>query len=262
MGTGEVVTGVEVAPTEGVLEVEVFGVEESVAVSVDEGSMEALVAEGNEEALVVEVDQTGKVLVVGGDQKEDVEAEAGEGTINLVVGTTEGILVRMGPLTGRRGQIMVDGRIVMDLRLGTRILVTRIGRAGAREMQIRSILAGTKEVEEIRAGVQQVELMIMDLRLGTRGMQIRSIQAGTKLEISRAGVQQVVEVTIIGTTMGHRRLQRLAGKNLQLKGPISRVVGGTRDLVQTLLLRTGVNQVLQTRVKHLVGKKQQMVRKK
>ena len=58
MGTGEVVTGVEVAPTEGVLEVEVFGVEESVAVSVDEGSMEALVAEGNEEALVVEVDQT------------------------------------------------------------------------------------------------------------------------------------------------------------------------------------------------------------
>ncbi|KAG5010953.1 hypothetical protein JHK87_019468 [Glycine soja] len=59
--------------------------------------------------------------------------------------------------------------------------------------------------------------------------------------------------------MGHRKLQRIAGKNLQLKGPISRVVGRTRDLVQTLLLRTGVNQVLQTRVKHLVGKKQQMV---
>ena len=239
MGTGEVVTRVEVARTEVALEVEVFGVEESVVGLVAERSVEAaLVADGNEEvALVVEVDQTEKVVVVGGDQKEDVEAEAGEGMINLVVGTTEGILVRMGPLTGRRGQIMVDGRIVMDLRLGTRILVTRIGRAGAREMQIRSILAGTKEVEEIRAGVQQVELMIMDLRLGTRGMQIRSIQAGTKLEISRAGVQQVVEVTIIGTTMGHRRLQRLAGKNLQLKGPISRVVGGTRDLVQTLLLR-------------------------
>ena len=39
MGTGEVVTGVEVAPTEGVLEVEVFGVEESVAVSAIRGKL-------------------------------------------------------------------------------------------------------------------------------------------------------------------------------------------------------------------------------
>ena len=225
MGTGEVVTRVEVARTEVALEVEVFGVEESVVGLVAERSVEAaLVADGNEEvALVVEVDQTEKVVVVGGDQKEDVEAEAGEGMINLVVGTTEGILVRMGPLTGRRGQKMVDGRMVMDLRLGTRILVTRIGKAGAREMQIRSVLAGTKEVEVIRAGVQLV-----------------------------------LELTIIGTTMGLHRPQKLAGKNLlQLKRPTSRTVGGTRDLVQTLLLGDGVNQVLQTRVKHLVGKNQQ-----
>ena len=68
MGTGEVVTRVEVARTEVALEVEVFGVEESVVGLVAERSVEAaLVADGNEEvALVVEVDQTEKVVVVGG----------------------------------------------------------------------------------------------------------------------------------------------------------------------------------------------------
>jgi hypothetical protein len=36
-----------------------------------------------------------------------------------VVGTTIVILVRMDPLTGRRGQIMLkDGRIIMGLGLG------------------------------------------------------------------------------------------------------------------------------------------------
>ncbi|TKY50800.1 transcription elongation factor Spt5 protein [Spatholobus suberectus] len=135
VGTGEVVTRVEVAQTEVALEVEVFGVEESVGALVAGESVEALVAEENEEALMVEVDQTGKVLVVDGDQMEDVEAEAGEGVLSLVVGTTEGILGRMGPLTGRRVRIMLkDGRTVMDLRLGTRILVARTGRAGARAM--------------------------------------------------------------------------------------------------------------------------------
>jgi hypothetical protein len=108
---GGEVTVVEVALTEVALEVEVLGVEENPG---------ALVAEGIEEALVAEVDQTGKVLVVDGDQTEDLEeAEAVEGMTDLVVGTTVAILVRMDPLTGRRGQIMLkDGRIIMGLGLG------------------------------------------------------------------------------------------------------------------------------------------------
>jgi hypothetical protein len=108
---GGEVTVVEVALTEVALEVEVLGVEENPG---------ALVAEGIEEALVAEVDQTGKVLVVDGDQTEDLEeAEAVEGMTDLVVGTTIVILVRMDPLTGRRGQIMLkDGRIIMGLGLG------------------------------------------------------------------------------------------------------------------------------------------------
>jgi hypothetical protein len=99
---GGEVTVVEVALTEVALEVEVLGVEE------------------NPGALVAEVDQTGKVLVVDGDQTEDLEeAEAVEGMTDLVVGTTVVILVRMDPLTGRRGQIMLkDGRIIMGLGLG------------------------------------------------------------------------------------------------------------------------------------------------
>jgi hypothetical protein len=99
---GGEVTVVEVALTEVALEVEVLGVEE------------------NPGALVAEVDQTGKVLVVDGDQTEDLEeAEAVEGMTDLVVGTTVAILVRMDPLTGRRGQIMLkDGRIIMGLGLG------------------------------------------------------------------------------------------------------------------------------------------------
>jgi hypothetical protein len=99
---GGEVTVVEVALTEVALEVEVLGVEE------------------NPGALVAEVDQTGKVLVVDGDQTEDLEeAEAVEGMTDLVVGTTIVILVRMDPLTGRRGQIMLkDGRIIMGLGLG------------------------------------------------------------------------------------------------------------------------------------------------
>ncbi|KAL9317103.1 hypothetical protein ACSQ67_013620 [Phaseolus vulgaris] len=178
---------------------------------------------GDRGALVVEVDQTGKVLVVGGDQ---VEAVVEEGVINLVVGTTGGILD-----TGDKKE-----------------------RAGAREMRIRSILAGTRVVEVNRDGVQQVmRLMIIDLRLGTmilgartgragaKGMmQIRSVLAGTKVEISRAGAQQVELMT----------------------------VGGTRDLVQTLLLGAGTIKlvteflslvVLQRIVNLLVGKNQQKV---
>lgn len=237
--TGEVVTRVEVA-----LEVEDFGVEENavaLAAGVSMGALvagetvvaggiakdlvaeEALVAEENVEALVA--GENVVALVVDGDQ---TEAVAGEGVINPVVGATEGILVRMGPLTGR---------MVVDLR------------------------AGAREAEVSRAGVLQVVgLMIM----GTMCL------AGTKeLEISRAGVHQVVELMIMETTLGLAgtkqveisRLPRLAGKNLlQLKRLISKTVGGTRDLVQTLLLRAGVNQVLLTRDNRLVGENQQMVR--
>jgi len=207
-----VVTRVEVVLTEVALEVEVIEVEEiEGALEVEEAgeTVGALVAGETVGALVVEVDRIVKVLVVDGDQ---AEAAVEEGVINLVVGTTGEILVRMGPLTGRRGQIMLkDGVIVMDPRLGIKILVTEKVRAGAKGMQIRSILAGTREVEVNRDGVQQVMgVMIIDLRPGTmilgartgrdgaKGMQITSVLAGTKVEISQTGVQQVELMILAG----------------------------------------------------------------
>ena len=189
VGIGEVVIVGEVAQIEVVLEVEVFGVENVGALVAGEnvralgagenvGDLvggENVVAEENVVALVVEVDQTRKVSVVDGDQREDLEAGAMEGVTNLVVGITEGILVGMGPLTGRRREVMLkDGRIVTDPGLGTGKVAgkvaTRMGRAGAWEMQIRSVQAGAMEVEVIsngRAGAQvAVELVVLGIAMG------------------------------------------------------------------------------------------------
>lgn len=124
---GGEVTEVEVAQTAVGLEVEVFGAEENVG------------------GLVAEVDQMGKVLVVDGDQTEDPEeAEAVEGMTDLVVGATVVILVRMDPLTGRRGRIMLKGgRVIMGLGLGTRIVVTRRMEGAGLQQVVELVVVGT-----------------------------------------------------------------------------------------------------------------------
>ncbi|KAK7311457.1 hypothetical protein RJT34_09612 [Clitoria ternatea] len=132
--------------------------------------------------------------------------------IILVVGTIKGILVRMGLLTGR-GQVVKDGRIIMDPGLGTRMLLTRkMDRAGAKEMVIRSVQARTKEVEVInngRTGTKIPEIRKTD-QAGAKEMLIRSIQAGAmEVEMVRNGkvrVQQVMELVMVGTTMSQNRL--------------------------------------------------------
>ncbi|MED6135528.1 hypothetical protein PIB30_047341 [Stylosanthes scabra] len=224
-------------------------------------TMGAFVAEEIVVGLVAEVDQTGKVLVADGDQREDLEAEAAEGVTNLEVGAVEGILVGMVLLTGRREIMVKDGRIVTDLGHGAGKVVRRMGRAGAEKVEVLSngqAGAQVMAVQLVAVGITMSLKALAGLPKETTGLVGKSLLLLKRPMFRRVAGTRDLTPKIGVNPMLQRRVSPLSGVNAMLKRRVSPLAGVNPVLQIRASHLAGVNPVLMRRDNHLVGINQEM----
>ena len=277
----EVVLEVEVETGE-VLEVEVGAVQTEEALEVE---VVLVVEVETGVVMVVEVEK-GVVLVEVDQTEEDLEVEAVEGGIKVVVGTTvtmvqelgvaemmvrelgtaEMTLVRIGPLTGTKGQER-GGKTKMVQELGTVEVVIRtshrVGMQEVVELAINLVVGtargqvGTKEQVQIMQGVE-IKLLMQE-----RGGKTKMVQEPGTVEVvirtSRiVGMQEVVELAtnlVVGTK---EQVQIMQGMEIKLL--MQEVVEQLINLVDGIArVQVGTKeQVMGVRLSHLVGINQKM----
>jgi dihydroxyacetone kinase DhaKLM complex PTS-EIIA-like component DhaM len=165
--------------------------------------------------LVIEVG-TGVVLMVEVDQtEEDLEVEAVEGGIKVVVGTTEMTLVRIGPPTGTKVQGR-DGKIVTMQELGTMEVVIRTsGRVGMQEV-VELAIKLVVGIASCQVGTSQQRLKMLPVA-GTKEL----AQLMKQVEVRKLAVNLVVGIARGQVGTSQKRLKML-------------LVAGTKELAQQM----------------------------